>query len=514
MSLDLTKPKLTATGTRTPESAPPLAPPLAPVDDWADHEPFDSIDVPTFPVHALSPWLRDWAASAAEFCQVPVDMPAAIGLAAASLAASRRFHVRVRGGWEEPTNLWIVVAASPAERKSPIFKHATMAVYGFLEAEAKRLGPSIRDRQLEREVLSGQFEAAKAAAIKNKPYEGGDARLAARELGEKLASLEEISVPSLLADDCTPEALAVMLSSNEERMGLFSAEGGPFEMMAGRYSERGSNFEIYLKAHSGDHHLVNRIKREPIQLSEPLLTMALTVQPSVIAGLHGKDGFRGRGLLARVLYSLPKSPVGKRSIDTEQIPDAESEHYNRAMLLLLLHPGEERMLQMSEDADRARARLQLELEPRLGPDGDLHAIGDWAGKFIGAVCRIAGVLHVADHALALDALPDQICVETFNRAAEIGRYFLAHARAAFDAMGADEDTELAKRVWAWVCRKSVSEFSERDARRATHSTPESISGAMAKLVSRNLVRSGPPPESTGGRPASQSYQVSPRAGRP
>ena len=295
----------------------------------------------------------------------------------------------------------------------------------------------------------------------------------------------------MLADDATPEAMAVLLGRNKERAGLFSAEGGPFEMMAGRYSDKGSNFEIYLKAHAGDHHIVHRIKRESIQLTEPLLTMGLTVQPSVIAGLHAKDGFRGRGLLARFLYSLPKSPVGTRAIDSLEIPETEAAAYNRALLRLLLHPAGAYMLEMSPEADDARAALATELEPRLGPDGDLHAIGDWAGKYVGAVCRIAGVLHVADNALS-EGGPGEICRRDLREGrADRTRTFSRMPSVAFDCMGADADTELAKRVWGWVHRQGKDTFTEREAYKAAHVSAEEIAPALAQLVERNLIRPGP-----------------------
>lgn len=40
-----------------------------------------------------------------------------------------------------------------------------------------------------------------------------------------------------------------------------SAEGGVFDSMAGRY-EKGANFDIYLKGHSGDPITVDRIGRK------------------------------------------------------------------------------------------------------------------------------------------------------------------------------------------------------------------------------------------------------------
>jgi replicative DNA helicase len=489
-----------------PTGKPPINP-YVPVQDWGEADLFDAADVPPFPVDALSPWLRDWSIATAEFAQVPVDMPAAIGLGAASLAVARRFKVEVRPGWSEPTNLWIVVAANPAERKSPIFKQATEGVHAYSQKEAERLAPHIRDLELDRHVLTGQLDEAKGKAVKGQPYQGGDARQAARELGDKLGALKEIHVPTLVTDDCTAEALAMVLAQNNERMGILSAEGGPFELMAGRYSDKGTNFEIFLKAHAGDHHIVHRIRREPIFLTQPLLTIALTVQPSVIAGLHAKEGFRGRGLLARFLYSLPQSTVGKRAVESEPVPDEIRNAYNAALVHMLCLAGDERTLTMSSGADAARSRFQGELEPRLGVDGDLHACADWAGKLTGSVCRIAGVLHVADHALDLSRLPDEIPAETFERAATIGGYFLAHAQAAFGLMDADETMALAKKLWAWVQRHGHQQVSERDARRATKSKPEETKAALLKLIERNLIRELPAGGPTGGRPAGSVYAV-------
>jgi replicative DNA helicase len=480
-------------------------------EPWPDPEPFDALDLPTFPVDAFSPWLRNWTLAEAQFAQVPVDLPAAIALAAASLAVARRFDVRVRGGWGEPCNLWVAVAMPPGERKSPIFAHATQPAYDFAKAEAERLGPHIAKRDLDRRVLTGQIAAAESAAVKHKPYEGGDEMQAGRELVMRLADLPEIHAPTLLADDTTAEALAVILAENGERIGLFSAEGGPFELMAGRYSERGTNFEIFLKAHAGDHHQVHRIKRAPIFLERPLVTMVLTVQPSVIQGLSGKDGFRGRGLLARFLFSLPQTALGRRAVNTPEVPPEVTGLYSRALRAIFEIRGPGRSFEMSPEADAARGVFQAALEPRLGPDGDLSPIADWAGKLTGTVCRLAGVLQVADHALEPERMPGEIRGETFQRAVVIGDYFLEHAVGAFGAMGLDDETALAKRTWAWIRRRNVGDFTEREALRAVHSTVEAFKPALAQLVERNLVRKRPAGPPTGGRPASESYDVNPRA---
>ena len=40
-------------------------------------------------------------------------------------------------------------------------------------------------------------------------------------------------------------------------------------------------------------------------------------------------------------------------------------------------------------------QIAKRVEDSLGPDGELDAIREWAGKYVGAVARIAGLLHLA-----------------------------------------------------------------------------------------------------------------------
>ena len=473
--------------------------------DWPEADPFDALDLPAFPTDALSPWMRAWAEAEAVATQTPVDLSACLALASASLAVARTFHVQVRDGWVEPTNLWIVVAMPPGERKSAVYADATAPIYAYVAHESDRMAPQIATNAFERRVLEGQIKEAEGAAIKGKMVGGVDARAAARRLRDDLERSPELKAPVLLTDDCTSEALAKLLSEQGERMGIFSAEGGPFELMSGRYTEKGTNFEMFLKAHPGDPHLVHRITRDPISLRHPLLTMALTVQPAVIRGLATKEGFRGRGLLARFFYALPQTALGKRLADPEPIDPGVRGAYQASLATLLVRAIEQQQLRLSDEADRLRSEFQTRLEPRLGIDGDLHVIGDWSNKLLGGICRVAGVLHVGDHALDLDRLPQAIPAPTLERAIAIGHYFLQHALAAFDVMGLDDVTELAKRIYTWARRLDLRSFSTREARRASHCSAAEASAALAILIERGIVRPRQR-SSTGGRP-SEVYEV-------
>ena len=71
---------------------------------------------------------------------------------------------------------------------------------------------------------------------------------------------------------------------------------------------------VFLRGHAGDDLRVDRVNRPPEHVERPALTMAVVVQPEVIAGLASKPGFRGRGLLGRILFSLPFSLIGYREL--------------------------------------------------------------------------------------------------------------------------------------------------------------------------------------------------------
>ncbi len=81
--------------------------------------------------------------------------------------------------------------------------------------------------------------------------------------------------------------------------------------MASRSSGK-PNLGIYLRGHSGDTYQLDRKGRAPEFIERPALTFGLAVQPAVLREIGHRKNFRGRGLLARFLYSVPEDLVGRR----------------------------------------------------------------------------------------------------------------------------------------------------------------------------------------------------------
>lgn len=473
---------------------------------WPAAEPLDGGAVPTFPAEALPPVLRDWSIATAEAIQVPVDLPAVLALGVCSFGASRIVSVQAMPSWREPVNLYLAVAMSPGERKSAVFRRARKPMDDYLHATVEQVGLQVAQYESAMRILKERLADAEKAKSKGKPVMGAS-------IPDIIADIDSIKRPSMplgVADDITPEALAVLLSESTERVGVFSAEGGPFEMMAGRYTDRGTNFEIFLKSHPGDSHTVKRIKREPLSLRNPLITMALTVQPEVIAGLAKKEGFRHTGLLARVLYSMPPSMLGNRRVDVCSVPEYVDGAYHEAIGRLFRRSGSV-VLSLSDDADRACRALQRRIEPRLGPDGDLSFMADWASKLAGSVVRLAGTMHAAE--CTSPNMTPTISGDTWARAQQIGEYFLSHARAAIQTMESSDESRIVARLWSWIARRGVVEFSRHEAAQFLRTTPELLASALSALSARNLIRLMPAAPARAGRPASERYEVHPSYAR-
>lgn len=256
--------------------------------------------------------------------------------------------------------------------------------------EAERLGPEIAEAESRRRIAEAALKRAESDAASA----GTEDRAGKRDEAARLArELEAVSVPArprLLADDCSPERLASLLHEQGGRMAVLSAEGDLFDLMAGRYSTNGGpNFGVFLRAHAGDELRVDRVGRGAEYVPSPALTLGLAVQPDVIQGLADRQGFRGRGLLGRFLYSLPQSTMGRRRIDAGPVPGyvASTWHRNVTSMLEISMGTDDagrpapHTLILNADARSHLVDFAAWIEPQLGEFGELGGI--WGASVIG-----------------------------------------------------------------------------------------------------------------------------------
>jgi replicative DNA helicase len=260
--------------------------------------------LPPFPVEVLPGWVADQVAAVAEFTQTPPDLAGCVALAALSTAAGGKAEVVVRGSWREPVNIFTVVALPPGARKSPVFTAMTEPLLLAERTLAEKTRPQIVEAELAASTARAVADRAAAAAAKADAANRAQAMVEASDAAMTARTIDVPVMPTLVADDITPEAAAGLLAEQGGRLAVLSDEGGIFATLAGRYSGV-PNLEVFLKGHAGTMLRVHRRGRDPELIDSPALTLGLAVQPEVLHDIAQMPGFRGRGLLARILFSVP-----------------------------------------------------------------------------------------------------------------------------------------------------------------------------------------------------------------
>jgi replicative DNA helicase len=490
---------------------------------WEAPVPFHQFDLPPFPTEALPDWLQNFVQAVATATQTPIDLAAMLALAVVAASCAKKVAVCLKPGYVEPANIFVVVAMEPGTRKTSVFRIVLQPLDEYERAEVRRVAPEIAHRKSALKIKEAKLKKLQDRAVSAK---GSDQEAAltveVAALAAELAAAVVPESPRYLADDCTVERLATLLRDQGGRIAVMSPEGDVFDLMAGRYSKTGAgNFGVYLKGHAGDTLRIDRVGRPPEFVAGPALTVGLAVQPEVIRGLIDKPGFRGRGLLGRFLYSLPDSLLGHRDTNPPPVPDDFRAAYYAKVHALLEIPFERddqgepltRELWLEASARTCMQEFEAWVEPQLSEFGELGGITDWAGKAVGAVGRIAGILHMAVFAGTPAPWEYPISRETVANAIRIGKYLIPQAKAAFAEMGADPFVNQAKMVLRWIEQNTLMCFTKRElhqALRGRFKRVEEVEQPLALLVSRSFIAKQEEVPSGGpGRRPSPIYDVNP-----
>ncbi len=256
-------------------------------------------------------------------------------------------------------------------------------------------------------------------------------------------------------------------------------------MIAGRYKDKGVALSPYLEGFSGDPIKVHRQNRRE-NISCPLITIGITPQPDVIRGLAEKEGFRGRGLLARFLFFMPASRLGYRTGNNPAIPEKVRSDYEVMLTrLLCMEPKENTRhgmkpytLTLEPQAYRAFQEFRHEVEAMMRPDGELGDHQDFGGKLPGMALRVAGLFHMIEGG----SVEDKISFETLNHALTFIRFSLFHVRAAYEG---------AKEILKWINAKPKIQFTRRDvhmAKPTKFKRAEDLNAPLSLLCERGYIR--------------------------
>jgi hypothetical protein len=443
-------------------------------------------DVPAFPIEVVReivPAYHDIYRSIAEVVQVPLDVPALMGLSVMSIPLAGRVRIAIRPDKYEPAILWTLCALPAGERKTPAVNPMRQPIVEWEKEERRRMAEDVRCRQAQRKCaaqrkqrLDGLFKTAKEEDLAG--------------LTRQYAQLElefaqpEPELPRLLVDDATCESLAPFLHKHEGKAACLSDEAVFLEVALGRYN--GSpNFELYLRGWDGGDYRVDRVGREPIYLPEVTLTLGLCIQVQPFLELARNEVAEARGLFPRFLVATPRSMMGHRRfvLDGGVAQAAWNE-----LVFRMLRDRRPRALEHSEEGYRVIKEFVEKYEPKLADNRELVSLRSWCGKAIpGQMLRVAAVLHCAsgDPATVVKA-------DTLRAAIVLIEYFLAHVKQVSNVKEEDMALDMARKIRDYITRNGMDRFTwggfRRHIKAVRNADDSTLDEAYAILQACHVIR--------------------------
>jgi putative DNA primase/helicase len=490
----------------------PQAPTTGPApEEWPEPVLPGTQTTPEIPADLLPTWSGDMVRSVSDSTQTPPALAFMSCLAVLATVLQRRYEVAPHGcDYTEPLALWTVSASPPGTRKSSVLGAMLGPLVRWEKLHADRLRRDIARVNSARAVAKKKIERLLQDAAKAKDASERESIRAEIER-EELQMPEELRAPRLFTSDSTPERLQALLAEHGERMAVHSDESGSFQIMGGLYSGGQAHLDVYLQAHAGSPMRVDRATRA-VHVDRPALSFGLLVQPGTLADVAGSKRFRDSGLLARFLWAIPDSTVGRRDVRRHvPIPDHVKEAYERGIFNLLDGWSEPvtkpRLLTFTDPARELWFDFAQEVENEQGEGGRYEAISDWTSKLPGQLARVAAVLELAEMGLTVDEVSEL----AMRNALQFGHLLIEHARAAFALLGTDAVDTDAAAVLRWIKAGGLQEFTRREAQKAQEGrfrSVERLDKAMERLEAGDVVRSTK--RRRPGAPPSVVYRVNPR----
>ena len=476
---------------------------------WEEPIPFGKYTIMPFPADALPDDIADYVRAVAESTQTPVDMAGTAALAAVAVCLQGKYKIRGKADWVEPLNGYFIVINPPSERKSAVEHSIVKPLDAYEKQYNIQNAGAVEASKMRKHILEKRQKA-----IEDKVSKGNAEMEELDRIAQEVADFEEVRPLQLYVDDITTEKLVSVMSANKGRAALVSSEGGIFDTLAGIYTKN-VNIDVMLKGYSGDPIRVDRIGRESENIMDPALTILLMAQPNVLSEVMRNTTFRGRGLTARFLYSMPTSFVGTRDFRSRPVSDECYRRYEQKIVNLLEdeYTRTAEIITLSEEATELLAAFAAELEPRLA--GDLAEMSDWAGKLVGNVLRIAGLLCRAgvfrSHDFLDDSDPLVVDGQKMENAIRLGKYYLNHAQAIYSVLPENALYNKASRILRMIIDGGMESFNRRTAMRIcrTFKTTAEIQPVLDFLEDYGYIVQVPQKYAGSGRPPQPKYVVNP-----
>jgi hypothetical protein len=168
--------------------------------------------------------------------------------------------------------------------------------------------------------------------------------------------------------------------------------------------------------------------------------MGVMAHPEVVMSVVRNPGNTTVGYAYRFLVLVPEIRIGGKVGPFARIDQRVADRYRRSVWSLLALPSfgdadgrTPNAVTLSPMANDAYWSFFRSMQTRILAGGDLHELHGWVEKMCMSVIRLAGVLHLAEHAPSegQDAYDIPVSELTMQRAVAVGEFLVPHARVAF-----------------------------------------------------------------------------------
>lgn len=390
--------------------------------------------------------LRNFVQYTAHHLQVPEDMVMLNVLGAINTAINGHFEVRIQNGQSEPLCLYLIIIASPGDRKSATVKSATAPIRDWLDRQYQAL--------------------ADASAAPHEPP------------------------PRLYFSDATAAALKVALAGNGGRLSCHDAE----PELLGILSDKRFPKSLVCRAYDREEIVMDRARKAPIRIPNPAISICVSAQPEMAFRFLRDHDVRSSGLVGRFLFGAFPALAGSRLVGAPPVPLESARYYDimvkRLLDISLTLPGQPHILRLDNQAEREFFDFGRKAEEELAPGRSLSFDVGWGSKLPGKVLRLAGLLHCALHTNPRNS---PISAQTIAQAVAMAMVFIRHARHVIHLADHGEAHEIAGEIERWAIQYAASSFSVGDLQSGLfrRSRKEVAAGLEVLLRTRRVVEDLP-----------------------
>jgi hypothetical protein len=409
--------------------------------------------LPTLPHGHLPKPVADWCLEISR--SLGTDPTMAINMATSIVASlfQRHFDAEIYPGYRECMACYTAVLAEPGERKTAVWKALMSPVKQH----------SIKNRRhwnAQMLINQGKAKSAKKTIESMSRGEFCDVDEVAKqvEVMEKAKGEKQF-----VLEDFTSAALIQTMATNSSIL-ISTDEGEAWKRLGGSYNE---DIGLLLRAHTAEPYVCNRKGDEgSMQIDRPIVSMCISMQPSVLSNSTQGEALSGQGLTARMFFAIPESRSGKFDVKYKPYDQDTAKAYENWMTTMcdLINDETESIVHINasegalalfeefsmwcmwesrqdDEAKPYEINKDLKIAKLLtktdGPVGTLTNVRGWSSKLSGAAVRIACIRAAARNMQYAGSVCPQINSDDAAHAINFCIQSIPHTLAANRLLGGE-----------------------------------------------------------------------------